>query len=233
MTRLVRGPVLLTLVCSGAIIAAPGTSWAAGARPNHATGPSIPSLLQHVDNPVDWSPWGAEALQKAQKEDRPIFLSIGYSACHWCHVMEREAFSDAEIARLLNERFVSIKVDREERPDLDAIYMNAVLVMTGRGGWPMTVFLTPDRNPVFSGTYFPKEDFRRLILSVADEWTNRRPDALTSADTVPALLPDLQHSAATPRGAPGGADLFGGAVGAWKATFDSKNGGFGKAPKFP
>src|SRR5437867_4485052 len=205
----------------------------AGGKPNHLAGQTSPYLLQHLYNPIDWYPWGDEALQKAKKEDRPIFLSIGYSACHWCHVMEREAFSDAEIARLLNQRFVSIKVDREERPDLDAIYMNAVLVMTGRGGWPMTVFLTPDRKPFFSGTYFPKEDFRRLILSVADEWTNRRPDVLTSADTVAALLADLQHSAERTGGAPAGADLFEGAVGAWKATFDSKNGGFGKAPKFP
>ncbi|OLE65796.1 MAG: hypothetical protein AUG03_02875 [Acidobacteria bacterium 13_1_20CM_2_68_14] len=234
MTRLVQGLVLFTLVVfSGAILAGPGAPGAAGVRSNHLAGQSSPYLLQHADNPIDWYPWGALALRKAKKEDRPIFLSIGYSACHWCHVMEREAFSDAEIARLLNERFVSIKVDREERPDLDAIYMNAVLVMTGRGGWPMTVFLTPDRKPFFSGTYFPKEDFRRLILSVADEWTNRRPDVLTSADTVAALLADLQHSAERTGGAPAGADLFEGAVGAWKATFDSKNGGFGKAPKFP
>src|SRR3989442_1549515 len=234
MTRLVRCPILLILVvCSGVLFAGPRAPGAAGARPNHLAGQSSPYLLQHADNPVDWYPWGAEALRKAKKGDRPIFLSLGCSACHWCHVMEREAFSDAEIARLLNERFVSIKVDREERPDLDAIYMNAVLVMTGRGGWPMTVFLTPDRKPFFSGPYFPKEDFRRLILSVADEWTNRRPDVLTSADTVAALLADLQHSAERTGGAPAGADLFEGAVGAWKATFDSKNGGFGKAPKFP
>src|SRR2546426_2161202 len=148
MTRLVQGPVLFTLVIfSGAILAGPGAPGAAGVGSNHLAGQSSPYLLQHADNPIDWYPWGALALRKAKKEDRPIFLSIGYSACHWCHVMEREAFSDAEIARLLNERFVSIKVDREERPDLDAIYMNAVLVMTGRGGWPMTVFLTPDRKP--------------------------------------------------------------------------------------
>src|SRR2546428_1659577 len=234
MTCLARGPVLLILVvCSGVLFAGPRAPGAAGARPNHLAGQSSPYLLQHADNPVDWYPWGAEALRKAQKEDRPIFLSIGYSACHWCHVMERETFSDAEIARLLNERFVSIKVDREERPDLDAIYMNAVLVMTGRGGWPMTVFLTPDRKPFFSGTYFPKEDFRRLILSVADEWTGRRKDVLTSADTVAALLADLQHSAEKTGGGPAGADLLEGAAGAWKAKFDPKNGGFGNAPKFP
>src|SRR3989441_6536045 len=234
MTRLVQGPVLFTLVVfSGAILAGPGAPGAAGVGSNHLAGQSSPYLLQHADNPIDWYPWGALALRKAKKEDRPIFLSIGYSACHWCHVMEREAFSDAEIARLLNERFVSIKVDREERPDLDAIYMNAVLVMTGRGGWPMTVFLTPDRKPFFSGTYFPKEDFRRLILSVADEWTGRRQDVLTSADTVAALLVDLQHSAERTGGGPAGADPLDRAVTAWKATFDPRNGGFREAPKVP
>ena len=117
-----------------------------------------PYLLQHAHNPVDWYGWGEEAFQKAKAEDKPILLSIGYSACHWCHVMERESFENEEIARLMNELFVNIKVDREERPDLDEIYMSAVQMLTGRGGWPMTLFLTPDRKPFYGGTYFPPED---------------------------------------------------------------------------
>jgi uncharacterized protein YyaL (SSP411 family) len=126
--------------------------------PNRLIHETSPYLLQHAYNPVDWYPWGAEALQKAQREDKPIFLSIGYSACHWCHVMERESFENHEIANYLNEHFVSIKVDREERPDIDEIYMTAVQLLTGQGGWPLTVFLTPDLKPFFGGTYFPPQD---------------------------------------------------------------------------
>src|SRR5262245_44380407 len=125
--------------------------------PNHLAGETSPYLLQHRENPVDWYPWGKEALEKALREDKPIFLSIGYSACHWCHVMAHESFEDENTARVLNENFVSIKVDREERPDIDSIYMNAVQAMTGSGGWPMSVFLMPDGRPFFGGTYFPKE----------------------------------------------------------------------------
>src|ERR671933_64673 len=125
---------------------------------NRLAGESSPYLLQHAHNPVDWQPWDEEALARARAEDKPILLSIGYSACHWCHVMERESFEDEGIARLMNENFVNIKVDREERPDLDQIYMNAVQIMTGQGGWPMTVFLTPDGKPFYGGTYFPPED---------------------------------------------------------------------------
>src|SRR6476661_1657653 len=117
-----------------------------------------PYLLQHRENPVDWYPWGTEALERARREDRPIFLSVGYSACHWCHVMERESFENPDIAALMNEHFINVKVDREERPDLDAIYMNAVQAMTGQGGWPMSVFLTPDLHPFYGGTYFPPRD---------------------------------------------------------------------------
>ena len=123
--------------------------------PNHLSHETSPYLLQHADNPVDWYPWGPEALQKARDEDKPIFLSIGYSACHWCHVMAHESFEDERVAAILNEHFVSIKVDREERPDLDRIYMGAVQAMTGSGGWPMSVFLTPDGRPFYGGTYFP------------------------------------------------------------------------------
>src|SRR5512143_676984 len=123
--------------------------------PNHLASSNSPYLLQHADNPVEWYPWGPEALEKARREDKPIFLSIGYAACHWCHVMAHESFEDPETARFLNQHFVPIKVDREERPDLDSIYMNAVVAMTGQGGWPMSVFLTPQGEPFFGGTYFP------------------------------------------------------------------------------
>src|SRR5881397_2592214 len=138
MNRCAQG--LMRVASAAAVVAIAGGA-PASASSNHLAGQSSPYLLQHADNPVDWYPWGEEALRKAKSENRPIFLSIGYSACHWCHVMEREAFSDSEIASILRDSFVSIKVDREERPDLDTVYMNAVMVMTGRGGWPMTVFL--------------------------------------------------------------------------------------------
>src|SRR5881275_1988034 len=133
-----------------------------------------PYLLQHAHNPVDWYPWGEEALQKAKELDRPILLSVGYSACHWCHVMERESFENEQIAQILNENFVAIKVDREERPDIDSIYMQAVQLMTGHGGWPMSVFLTPDGGPFYAGTYFPPDDrhgmpgFERVLMHVLD-----------------------------------------------------------------
>src|SRR5215510_5190831 len=141
---------------------------------------SSPYLLQHAHNPVDWYPWGDEALARAKQEDKPILLSIGYSACHWCHVMEHESFENEDIAKLMNENFVCIKVDREERPDLDSIYMSAVQMLTGHGGWPMTVFLTPEGAPFYGGTYFPPEDrhgmpgFPRVLLSVARAYTDNR-----------------------------------------------------------
>ena len=146
-----------------------------------------PYLQQHAGNPVDWYPWGEEALARARDEDRPILLSIGYSACHWCHVMEHESFEDPLTARVTNERFVSIKVDREERPDLDSIYMDAVVALTGRGGWPMTVFLTPSCEPFFGGTYFPPEprhglpSFKQVLLSVAEAWEEQRSEVEGSA----------------------------------------------------
>src|SRR6266571_3527142 len=139
-----------------------------------------PYLLQHADNPVEWFPWGEDARARAREEDRPILLSIGYAACHWCHVMEHESFEDEATARLMNERFVCIKVDREERPDLDAIYMDAVVALTGSGGWPMTVFLTPAGEPFFGGTYFPPEprhglpSFKQVLLGVAEAWRDQR-----------------------------------------------------------
>ena len=148
--------------------------------PNHLAGESSPYLLQHVDNPVDWYPWGREALERAAREDKPIFLSIGYSACHWCHVMERESFTEAATAELLNRHFVSIKVDREERPDLDAIYMDAVSALTGGGGWPLSVWLTPEGAPFYGGTYFPDRarygmpSFKQVLQALAEAWAGRR-----------------------------------------------------------
>src|SRR3954470_21541486 len=148
--------------------------------PNRLAGETSPYLLQHKDNPVDWYPWGEEALARAREEDRPILLSIGYSACHWCHVMERESFEDDQTARLMNERFVPIKLDREERPDLDAIYMEACQAMTGHGGWPLNVFLTPEQAPFYAGTYFPPEprggmpSWLMVLEAVAKAWDERR-----------------------------------------------------------
>ena len=156
--------------------------------PNHLANETSPYLLQHKDNPVDWYPWGPEALQLAKETQKPIFLSIGYSACHWCHVMEHESFEDEAIAKSLNEKFVCIKVDREERPDLDQIYMNATQMMTGRGGWPMSVFLTPDLKPFFAGTYWPPKasrgmpGFDQVLEGVSKAWENNREAAVASAD---------------------------------------------------
>ena len=169
---------------------------------NRLADESSPYLLQHRNNPVDWYPWGEEALHRSREEDRPIFLSIGYSACHWCHVMEHESFENDVIAAALNERFVCIKVDREERPDLDQIYMNAVQAMTGRGGWPMSVFLTPDLKPFFGGTYWPPTasrgmpGFVQVIAGVSDAWNNRREQALQQADELTGHLQQLAQLSA-------------------------------------
>jgi uncharacterized protein len=205
--------------------------------PNRLADQTSPYLLQHAHNPVDWYPWGAEALERARAEDRPIFLSIGYAACHWCHVMERESFENAEIAALMNEHFVSIKVDREERPDLDDVYMAAVQAMTGSGGWPMSVFLTPDLRPFFGGTYFPPEDrhgmagFPRVLSAVADAYRTRRSEVEQQAG---ALAGHLQAQLAVPGGDrdPERRQLDA-AVARLAATFDAARGGFGGAPKFP
>lgn len=150
--------------------------------PNRLVNTTSPYLLQHAHNPVDWFPWGEEALSKAKTEDKPIFLSIGYSACHWCHVMAHESFEDEETAKFMNEHFVNIKVDREERPDIDSIYMQAVIAMTGSGGWPMSMFLTPDLKPFYAGTYFPSvrrydmPAFKDLLSGLANAWNNDRSD---------------------------------------------------------
>src|SRR5882762_5910906 len=156
--------------------------------PNRLINETSPYLLQHADNPVDWYAWGTEALEKAKSGDKPILLSIGYAACHWCHVMAHESFEDEEVARIMNENFVNIKVDREERPDLDGIYMQAVQAMTGHGGWPMTMFLLPDGSPFYDGTYFPPDDkhglpsFRRVLQSVTDAYAKRREGVSQSAE---------------------------------------------------
>ncbi len=204
---------------------------------NRLAGETSPYLLQHADNPVDWYPWRAEALARARSEDRPIFLSIGYAACHWCHVMERESFEDAATAAYLNEHFVAIKVDREERPDLDAIYMEAVQAMTGSGGWPMSVFLTPDGRPFYGGTYFPNAQrhgmpsFRDVLAAIVAAWTSQRADIET---TGAALARRLRRHVRLSEGATApDAELLSAAVGGLSASFDVVNGGWGTAPKFP
>ena len=218
----------------------PRTTDPAVRKPNHLAGQTSPYLLQHQWNPVNWYPWGPEALGKAKAENKPIFLSIGYAACHWCHVMEHESFESDPIAALLNASFVSIKVDREERPDLDEIYMTAVQSMTGQGGWPLNVFLTPDGRPFFGGTYFPPEDrygrpgFPTLLAAINNAWTTRRDEIEVSASEITSRL-----TAATAR-PPGQADddPVGGkqrarAAADLKSRFDAEWGGFGPAPKFP
>jgi uncharacterized protein YyaL (SSP411 family) len=196
-----------------------------------------PYLLQHAHNPVDWYPWCEEALSRAKQEDKPILLSIGYSACHWCHVMAHESFEDEATARLMNENFINIKVDREERPDLDAIYMAAVQLTTGSGGWPMTVFLTTDQSPFYCGTYFPRDDrygmpsFRQILLSVARAYREKRPVLQKDAETITAELRKMDALAAgQSRLDPAMLDE---AASVLAANYDSRNGGFGHAPKFP
>jgi uncharacterized protein len=204
--------------------------------PNRLIHETSPYLLQHAHNPVDWYPWGAEALARARAEDRPILLSIGYSACHWCHVMERESFENPGIAALMNELFVNIKVDREERPDLDSIYMTAVQAMTGHGGWPMTVFLTPDGAPFYGGTYYPPEDrghhpgFPRVLTGVAEAYRSRRGDVEKNADQMRAAL---QRRIVPPQAGPLTPELLDQATQNILAHIDWQEGGLGGAPKFP
>ncbi len=200
-----------------------------------------PYLLQHAHNPVDWRPWGDEAFEEARRSGRPVFLSVGYSTCHWCHVMERESFEDEEIARVLNERFVPIKVDREERPDVDAIYMAAVQLLTGGGGWPMSVWLTPDREPFFGGTYFPPRDgargMARGLLGILEELAQVYAGDVQRVRGATASLVAAVRSALASRGAPAaslpGPEVIEAAVAAVRASFDARNGGLDRAPKFP
>src|SRR5687767_4562228 len=206
--------------------------------PNRLAAETSPYLLQHADNPVDWYPWGEEALARARSEHRPILVSIGYSACHWCHVMERESFEDPEVAALMNERFVCIKVDREERPDVDAIYMDAVQAMTGRGGWPLNAFLTPEGVPFYAGTYWPPEprhgmpSWPQVLDGVARAWVEQRAEI---EETGKRILPRLAGAAALPPAEgeidPGGLDT---AVTTLRRGYDHEHGGFSRnAPKFP
>ncbi len=207
--------------------------------PNKLANETSPYLLQHKDNPVDWYPWGEEALARARDEEKPIFLSIGYSSCHWCHVMEHESFEDERIAKMMNERFVCVKVDREERPDLDQIYMNAVQLMTGHGGWPMSVFLTPDLKPFYGGTYWPPTasrgmpGFDQVIMAVDDAWKNRREQALKGADQLTVELKQLTRKGADGVAVPPDEKLLHAAVHSLERIFDPIHGGFGEAPKFP
>ncbi|MGA3016828.1 MAG: DUF255 domain-containing protein, partial [Bryobacteraceae bacterium] len=199
-----------------------------------------PYLLQHAHNPVDWYPWGPEAFEKARRENKPIFLSIGYSTCHWCHVMERESFENEQIAALLNRDYVSIKVDREERPDVDRIYMTFVQSTTGGGGWPMSVWLTPDLEPFFGGTYFPPENryghpgFASVLTQVSGAWQTQHDQIVDSARDIVAQLE--KHVTVAP-GRTGPADMDHAILDTgyfvFRRTFDSHLGGFGGAPKFP
>lgn len=203
---------------------------------NHLINENSPYLLQHANNPVDWHPWGEEALAKAKAENKPIFLSIGYAACHWCHVMEHESFEDPETAALMNEHFVNIKVDREERPDIDTIYMQATVAMTGSGGWPMSVFLTPDLRPFYTGTYFPPTrrynmpSFKEVLLSIAKVWSEERQEVDRVGEQIlqhlqPQLLPENKNSIS--------AQALEAATKSLLDSYDWGYGGWGNAPKFP
>jgi uncharacterized protein len=208
--------------------------------PNRLAQETSPYLLQHAENPVDWFPWGPEALARARDEGRPILLSVGYAACHWCHVMAHESFEDPAVAQLMNSRFVNVKVDREERPDLDSIYMQAVQAMTGQGGWPMTVFLTSAGEPFYGGTYFPPEDrhgmpsFRRILISVADAWESKREDVARAAESVSEIYAAAAAAGAAARASvPASPDTLDRAARDLAARFEPLMGGFGGAPKFP
>lgn len=205
--------------------------------PNRLNQATSPYLLQHADNPVDWYPWGPEALETARQQDKPIFLSIGYAACHWCHVMAHESFEDTETAALMNAHFISIKVDREERPDIDSIYMDAVVALTGGGGWPLSVFLTPDGEPFFGGTYFPPEprhrlpSFRQLLSEIAGRWREDRLELIASGQRLAEHIGRSQGLQASADGLPSGLAEHAGQR--LHQTYDWTAGGWGGAPKFP
>jgi uncharacterized protein len=207
-----------------------------GPMPNRLADSTSPYLLQHKDNPVDWYPWGAEAMERAKSEDKPLLLSIGYAACHWCHVMERESFEDDDTAALMNERFVNIKVDREERPDVDAVYMSATQALTGQGGWPMTVFCTPEGVPFLAGTYFPPDDrqgmpsFRRVLDQVHEFWTTRKSDLVTQGQRV---LEAIEKGTPRASNEPLGGNLLVAAAAQVMRNHAADHGGFGAAPKSP
>ena len=203
--------------------------------PNRLAGESSPYLLQHADNPVDWYPWGEEAFQRAKRENKPVLLSIGYSACHWCHVMAHESFQNKTIAALMNANFIDIKVDREERPELDHIYMEAVQAMGIGGGWPLTVFLTPDKKPFSGGTYFPPEDrynipgFPKVLQTIARVYQSKPENIQQITSQMAKMMQKRTHNgqaAISP-------DIFKSAWENLQSAFDAENGGFGEQPKFP
>ena len=189
-----------------------------------------PYLLQHADNPVDWWQWGPEAFAEARRRDVPVLLSVGYAACHWCHVMAHESFEDAGVAEAVNSRFVAVKVDREERPDVDAVYMTATTALTGHGGWPMTCFLTPEGEPFYCGTYFPREHFLAVLEAISRAWDEQREEVLASGSRIAHRLRELAEPADSQ---PLGEGALEAAVTALVQQFDQRHAGFGEAPKFP
>src|SRR5947208_3276737 len=205
--------------------------------PNALTSETSPYLRQHAENPVDWLPWGREALARAREQDKPLLVSIGYSSCHWCHVMERESFEDARAAQLMNENFVCVKVDREERPDVDALYMEAVQAMTGAGGWPLNVFLTPEGVPFYGGTYFPPDPrpgmpaWTQLLGAIAEAWSQRREEISAGGERLRAHL--AAGAALDPSNEPISRGALEAALARLHESFDAEHGGFGRAPKFP
>ncbi len=202
-------------------------------KANHLAHETSPYLLQHAYNPVDWYPWGEEALAKAKREDKLMLVSIGYSACHWCHVMERESFEDDSVAEIMNAHFLCIKVDREERPDIDQVYMHAVQLMTGGGGWPLNCFALPDGRPVFGGTYFPKEEWKRVLLQLAGVYKNEKQKAVEYAEQLTKGVQQMElvkRNAGKPEFSK---EILAQMVGEWSKRFDNKEGGPMKAPKFP
>lgn len=205
-------------------------------KPNKLINELSPYLQQHAYNPVDWYPWNETAFKKAKDENKPIFLSIGYSTCHWCHVMEKESFEDTEVAKILNDNFVSIKVDREERPDIDSIYMTTCQMMTGHGGWPLSLFLTPDKKPFFAGTYFPKDNrygrigFKELLIKVKDAWNNNFEEVIKSSNEITSSLNQVFAKSEVSFI---DENIFEKAFNYFQSTYDNVNSGFGNAPKFP
>jgi uncharacterized protein YyaL (SSP411 family) len=203
---------------------------------NRLAGEKSPYLLQHAENPVDWYPWGKEAFERAAREDRPVFLSIGYSTCHWCHVMAHESFEDPAVAKLMNETFVSVKVDREERPDIDKLYMTVCQMITGSGGWPLTIVMTPDREPFYAATYIPRDGrhgrigMTELVPRLAEIWRNRKSEALGAASEIVGIL---EKEAGAADAGPAGVDAFHRAFRSLEGLYDREHGGFWTAPKFP
>ncbi|MRX46419.1 thioredoxin domain-containing protein [Pedobacter puniceum] len=201
--------------------------------PNRLIHSSSPYLLQHANNPVDWYPWGEEALTKAKAENKLLLVSIGYSACHWCHVMEHESFEDEEVAKLMNRFFVCVKIDREERPDIDQIYMNAVQLMTGRGGWPLNCFCLPDQRPIYGGTYFPKKDWKNLLTNLAHFWDTKPDEAIEYAVRLTEGIQQADKLAIVKEHQPYSLKNIEDALTPWKKLFDFSEGGHNRAPKFP